>query len=66
MFITFFFAAIILVSLGLVIFIVAHGVRNKMVTPIFGMVLIVCSVAVSTWTVGMIFQKVPAMLVSAN
>lgn len=60
-----FFSVVVFVSMLLVCFMVLHGMRNKMITPVFGMVLIVCAVAITTWTVSMIYEKVPAM-VSSN
>lgn len=65
MLVAIFFSNVVLASMLLVCFMVLHGVKQKYITPIFGMVLIVCAVATSTWTMTMIFNKVPAM-VSTN
>lgn len=65
MFVAIFFTIVVLCSFLLVAYITFHGMRNKMITPVFGMVLIVCAVAITTWTVSMIYEKVPAM-VSSN
>lgn len=61
-----FFSAVIVISMLLVCVITLYGVRKKMITLIFGTVLIVCAVAVGIWTIEMIFKKVPVMVVSTN
>lgn len=60
-----FFSVVVFVSMLLVCFMVLHGMKQGYITPVFGVVLIVCAVATSTWTVSMIYSKVPAM-VSSN
>lgn len=62
MFIAIFFISVVLLSLSLVTYIILHGVKNKMITYIFAMVLISCAAAASTWTIVMILEKVPAMV----
>ena len=57
-----FFGIVVLCSFSLVVYITLHGMRNKMLTPVFGVVLIVCASAACVWTMTMIFNKVPAMV----
>lgn len=65
MLVAIFFSTVVLASMLLVCFMVLHGMKQRYITLVFGVVLIVCAVATATWTVSMIYSRVPEM-VSTN
>lgn len=62
MLVAIFFSIVVFISMLFVCFLVLHGMMKKYITTIFGMVLIVSSVAIAIWTVSMIYEKVPAIV----
>lgn len=63
MLVAIFFSIVVFSSMLFVCFLVLHGMmKKKYITTIFGMVLIVSSVAIAIWTVSMIYEKVPAIV----